>query len=255
MTEIVLNEKAFVEKVLDDMTLGDKPGVTISRVARYYAGLGYSGKEIVRLLEDFIIKCDPTANLFKWQSFIETQAKRAFKYTLIDIDGVSVTRNEMEKIKMLDGKILQKLMFTLLCLAKYGNAVNPKNNNWVNKEDKIIFSLANIAITTKRQSLAINNLWRHGYVGYSHAVDNINLNVKIVDSLGERVVEISDFRNLGNQYLRLLGEPYIECQNCGLVVRQTHGKQKVCKECAKDIDRRNSIERYRDSMATHRQQF
>ena len=224
MTNIVLNERACAEYALDNLSLGAKPIETLGRVARYYYSIGYKKKDIGSLLEDFMLKCDPAINIVKWQAAIDRQVSNADKYELIDISGISITRAEIDKIQQIDGKLLQRLMFTMLCLAKYGNAVNPKNNNWVNKKDKEIFSLANISLTTKRQSLMINDLWTMQYIGFSRVVDNININVKIIDDSSPTVLYISDFRNLGNQYMRYCGEKYIECECCGKVVKENHGK-------------------------------
>ena len=244
MTNIVLNEKACAEYALENLILGSKPTETLGRVARYYYSIGYKKKEIGSLLEDFMLKCDPTINIVKWQATIDKQVNSADKYELIDISGVEITQSEIDKIQQIEGKLLQRLMFTMLCLAKYGNAINPNNNNWVNRKDKEIFSLANITLTTKRQSLLINDLWTMQYIGYSRVVDNININVKIVDNESPTVLYISDFRNLGNQYMRYCGEKYIECECCGKVVKEKHGKQRDCTECATEIDRQKSLERY-----------
>lgn len=244
MTNIVLNEKADAEYALANLSLGNKPIETLSRVARYYYGEGYKKSEISELLESFMLKCDPTVNIVKWQGTIDRIAKSSDKFKLIDIPGIFVTRSEMLAIKQLDGKLLQRLLFTMLCLAKYGNAVNSANNNWVNKKDKDIFGLANIAVTTKRQSLMINDLWSLGLIGYSRVVDNININVKIVDDDSPVELFIEDFRNLGNQYMRYCGEKYIECQCCGKVVKEGHSKQRYCHECAVEIDRQKAVERY-----------
>lgn len=248
MTNIVLNERACAEYALDNLSLGAKPIETLGRVARYYYSIGYKKKDIGSLLEDFMLKCDPAINIVKWQTAIDRQVSNADKYELIDISGISITRAEIDKIQQIDGKLLQRLMFTMLCLSKYGNAVNPKNNNWVNKKDQEIFSLANISLTTKRQSLMINDLWTMQYIGFSRVVDNININVKIIDDSSPTVLYISDFRNLGNQYMRYCGEKYIECECCGKVVKENHGKQHYCNECAIEIDRQKSLERYYKSQ-------
>lgn len=244
MKNIVLNEKACAEYALENFILGSKPTETLGRVARYYYSIGYKKKEIGSLLEDFMLKCDPTINIVKWQGTIDKLTSMSDKYALFDIPGVSITQNEMEKIQTIEGKMLQRLMFTMLCLAKYGNEINPTNNNWVNKKDKDIFALANITATQKRQSLMINDLWTRGYVGYSRVVDNINLNIKIISNDSPQVLFVSDFRNLGNQYMRYCGEKFIECQSCGKVVRQNKNVQKYCNECAIEINRQKRIERY-----------
>ena len=244
MTEIVLNEKECAEKAINNLSLGENSFRTLSRVSRYYFSQGYTKPEIRGLLEDFLLKCDSNVNIIKWQDTIERLAKSSDKYKLLDIAGVYITQNEIKTIKEIPGKLLQRLMFTMLCLAKYGNEVNRANNNWINRDDREIFALANIKITTKRQSLLINDLWRMGMVGYSRVVDNININVKIVDNDSPVALFIGDFRNLGNQYMRYCGEKYMECQCCGKIVKERHGKQKYCSDCAVDIDRQKAIERY-----------
>ena len=250
MSNIVLNERACAEYAIENLTLGSKPIETIGRVARYYYSEGYKKCEIGSLLEDFLLKCDPTINIVKWQDTIDRKVNSADKYKLIDIPGVSITKNEMEQIKKIDGKLLQRLMFTMLCLAKYGNAVNPNNNSWVNRKDREIFSLANIMVTTKRKSLMINDLWTLGYIGYSRVVDNININVKIVDDESPVELFVSDFRNLGNQYMRYRGEEYIECQCCGVVIRKNSNVQRYCHDCAAEINRKKALETWRKTASS-----
>lgn len=250
MVNIVLNERACAEYALDNLSLGAKPLETLGRVARYYYSEGYKKKEIGSLLEDFMLKCDPSINIVKWQSTIDKLVNSSDKFGLIDIPGVFITKDEMGKIRKVNGKLLQRLMFTMLCLAKYGNAISEANNNWVNRKDKDIFSLANITVTTKKQSLMINDLWNMGYIGYSRVVDNVNINVKIVNDDSSVELFVGDFRNLGNQYMRYCGEKYIECECCGKIVKEGHGRQKYCKECAIEIDRQKAVQRYRNHLAS-----
>lgn len=249
LTNIILNERACAERALDNFVLGTKPVETLSTIAKYYYSEGHKKKDISRLLEEFMLKCDPSINIVKWQNTIDKVTRSADKYQLIDIAGVNITQSELDAIKKIDGKMLRRLMFTMLCLAKYGNAVNPNNNNWVNKKDKEIFSLANITINTKRQSLMINDLWRLGYVGYSLVVDNTNLNVKIIDDESPVVLTVTDFRNLGYQYLRYCGEDYFECRCCGILVKREGRTHYYCKTCAVEMNRQKTLENYRKEAA------
>ena len=59
MREIILDERSWAENALARLELGQKPMVTISRIARYYFAEGYSKKEIPRMLMDFLFNCDP----------------------------------------------------------------------------------------------------------------------------------------------------------------------------------------------------
>lgn len=236
MADIVLNEKQWVEDAISASNLGSKPSETLGRLARYYHEMGYKKSEVYRMLEDFMIRCDPDINIVRWQPVIDNSIKYAWKGSLIMIDPITITGGEMERIAKLPGVLLQRLMFTLVCLAKYGNAVNPNNNSWVNRDIREILSLANIKVTVRRQSLLFNDLWREDYIGFSNIIDNINVNVKTLDDAGEVVLRIDDFRNLGNQYMQYVGEGYMACQHCGLVVKRNSPNQKYCKDCAVDIN-------------------
>lgn len=231
MNEIVLNEKEWAKRAIDALSLGKKPYDTIVRVAKYYKADGYRKAELRRKIEDFMIRCDPHLSLVKWDGAITSALSVAEKYPMININGVMVTEPEMEKIDTLPSALQKRLMFTLVCLAKYGNIVNLNNNGWVNLAQRDIFALANITMTTKRQSLMINDLWQLGMIGYSCLVDNINLQVRILED-GDDALYVSDFRNLGNQYMRYVSDGYIECESCGLVIKQTGNRQKFCRECA-----------------------
>lgn len=237
MREIVLNETEWAKEAIDALSLGRKPYETITRVAKYYKSQGYRKSDVRRQVEDFMIRSDPRLSLVKWDNAITAAVNAAEKYPPVCIAGVSVNEPEMDKIEQLDSVLKQRVMFTLLCLAKYGNAVNPKNGNWVNIPQKEIFSLANVAITGKRQSLMINDLWQSGYVGYSRLVDNVNLNVKIIED-GDTVMFVDDFRNLGNQYMWYHGGNYFACEGCGVVLKVDNNScrpRKYCDECAAEV--------------------
>lgn len=237
MTEIVLNEKQWAEDAIQNASLGNKPAETLGRLARYYRELGYKKSEASKMLEEFIIRCDPAVNVIRWQPVIESSIKYAQQMKLIDIPPIIVTSKELAKIGELPGVLLQRLMFTLLCLAKYGNAVSPRNNSWVNCESRDIFALANIKVTIKRQALLFNDLWNAKYIGYSNIVDNVNVVVDIVDKDGrDAVMQIDDFRNLGNQYMQHIGDGYMSCGHCGAVIKRNSPNQKYCKACAVDVN-------------------
>lgn len=234
---IILNEREFAENALRDHILGAKPVETLSRVARYYYAEGYKKTEIGHKLEDFMLQCDPAVNIVKWQSTIDWVAKGADKLELIELDYIPVTQKELDVCGLLSGLQLPRLMFTLICLAKYGDAINEKNNGWVNREDKDVFRLANITTPVVRQSLMMNDLMTMGLIKFSKKVDNINTNVLCLDHKGEPALKISDFRNLGNQYMKYMGGPYFECTSCGLVIRRTNNNHLYCPDCAAEANR------------------
>ena len=149
---IVLNEYEWAERMINNHDLGKRPVETLNRVAKYYLATGYSKREVRRMLDTFLIQCDPSASLPSWSDMLDKIAKNVDKYPIIRVDGIDVTGKEMEAIEKLDGKQLRRLAFTLLCVAKYWDAVSERNDHWANTSDREIMQMANISTSIKRQS-------------------------------------------------------------------------------------------------------
>lgn len=252
---IILKENEWAEQMIQSRTLGKKPSETLYRVARYYLDNGYSKKEVRNKLDAFLIQCEPTSSLTKWSDSLDYALNRACKYEAIDIEYIEITDKEMDKIYDLKSKQIQRLAFTLLCLAKYWQKVIPNGDYWVNNKDNEIMALANINTSIRRQSLMYFTLKEYGMIQFSKKIDNTNVRVCFAED-GEVVCRVSDFRNLGYQYLKYRGEPYFECQNCGITTKYNDPikgkKQKYCKTCASEIavqQRVNAVMRQRNATA------
>lgn len=241
-----MDEREYAEAILSSGMSVKKPAEALSVLSRYFYSQGMNQSEISKELENYMIRANEDASLPKWQSTIEKYARSAGKYKLVEIDHISITKKEFDTISKIHSVPLQRLAFTLLCIAKFYNASSSSNNNWVNKPDKEFFKLANIQTSCLKQSLMINDLYTMGLIGYSKVVDNTNINVKFVDNKGVAELDVFDFRNLGNQYMRYKGfGKFVECESCGLVIRKTNNRLKYCKECAVEIDRKKSISRWK----------
>lgn len=248
---IILKEREWAEKMIQSNSLGKKPSETLYRVARYYIDSGYAKKEVRKKLELFLTHCDHTVSIPKWSDALDYAISRAYKYEAINIDSIDITDTEMKVIDSLDGKQIRRLAFTLLCLAKYWNMVIPNSDYWINNKDNEIMSMSNINTSIKRQGLMYWTLREAGLIQFSRKIDNTNVRVCFVQD-GDVVCRISDFRNLGYQYLKYHGEPYFECQNCGITTKisdpNNKRRQKYCHSCATEIaiqQRINSVMRSR----------
>ena len=247
---IVLNEREFALDAINNLDLGEHPSETLGRIARYYRSEGYAKREIRGLLESFVVKCDPSRNAVMWDRTIDKQMSMVDKFKLVELDNIPISKKEIEVCNSLAGKQARRLLFALICVAKYNNAVSKKNNGWVNVADKEGFRMANIVTPTRRQSLMLGDLRDAGLIRFSKKVDNININVLCLDDDpdSEVALRVTDYRNLGYQYLRYCGEPYFECRSCGIVVKRGSNVQKYCHECAVDINRQNNRENYRNMV-------
>lgn len=249
---IVLNENDWARDAIENRSLGKHPYETLSRVARYYLDDGYSKKETRRMLDQFILQCDPVASLPKWSSVTDFALDRAVKRPALCVDSIAITEPEMNVVDSLDGKQLRRLAFVLLCLAKYWDLVNAGGDHWVNNGDNEIMRMANVSTTVKRQSMMYAKLRDAGLIQFSKKIDNTNVRVCFIQD-GKTVLEVSDYRNLGYQYLKYHGGPFYVCENCGITVRGGEAgrgrKLRYCKQCAAEIatqQRINSVMRQRN---------
>lgn len=242
---IVLNEYEWAERMINNHELGKKPIETLNRVAKYYLENKYSKREIRKMLDTFLTQCDPSASLVHWSDTLDKVAKNAGKFPLIRLDGVDITKNELERIETLGGKQVRRLAFTLLCVAKYWDVVSESNNHWVNSPDKEIMQMANINTSIKRQSLMFAELREAGFIKFSKKIDNLNVQVLFMEP-GETALHIQDFRNIGYQYLKHYGAPYFECVNCGITVKiqePARGRrQKYCPSCAIELHTKQKVD-------------
>lgn len=232
-----MNEYTYAENLLNKQDLkacdlGDKPSSTLNLLARYYREIGKNDDEIKELLSDFLNRClKDKYKESKWIDSIFYQVIKSKKYNLKKVDNVIVTKSEMEIIQSVKGKSRQKVLFTLLVLAKYYNAVSDKNKNWTNLEYKKIFKLANVQLSIQNQALLINDLYNCGFVNVSKNVGKPNIQVNFVDNESDTVLTITRLKDLGKEYLMFCGEDYIRCQKCGTLVKNYKNTNKYCKTC------------------------
>lgn len=190
-------------------------------------------KEMNRFMEQFYPRYKPA----EWSAALEKYANRADRYPLCQCSGIWVTENELKTVETIHDKVLERLAFTLLCLAKFGNFRNPDNHNWVGYSNGEIFSMACINIPAFEKDIRINRLRELGLIKYARKVNNLSIQVLYADASGENRLFLSDFRRLGYEWRLYKGENYIRCAGCAVLIKNTNGKKRFCKECADAADR------------------
>ena len=114
--------------------------------------------------------------------------------------------------------------------------------------------MANINTSIKRQSSMFGQLKDAGMIRFSKQIDNLSVQVLFAED-GDAALRVTDFRNLGYQYMKYHGEPYFECAHCGLTDKiksaTQRRPQKYCAQCAVEIRTRqnvNSVMRLRNNI-------
>lgn len=190
---------------------------------------------IIKELNTFMELNYPRYNPVEWMANIEKYANKADKYPLCECKGVWITQNELQTISAIHNKVLERLAFTLLCLAKFRNFRNPDNNNWINYSNGEIYTAACINASAYDKDIKLNTLRESGLIKYAKKVNNLSIQILYADDTSENILFISDFRKLGYEWRLYKGDNFIRCKDCGILIKKTNNNQKYCKNCSDRI--------------------
>ncbi len=235
---IVLNEVKQAEYIIEKGEVGNKPTSTLFLLGKYYRQKENLDKEqTFNKLNEFMLQNYKNYNSALWENIIEDISKKANKYPLREIGHIEITQSELDKISV-DNLKYQKLLFTMLCHAKFYNLISENNNSWINTDIKEIYRSARVTVKYRNDKfLYLNDLEQIGLISFSNKNDNLNIRVNFVDIDGETVLEIGDFRELGYEYLNYIGNgKFIRCSECDRLIRKNGNNTHYCTEC-KNIKR------------------
>lgn len=238
---VVLNEAKQAEHILELGEVGNKPTSTLFLLGKYFRKKKRLNKEqTFQKLDEFMKINYKNYNPALWEDAIADISNKSARYSLREIDYISITDREMEKIETLNNLSHRKLLFVMLCYAKLYNKVSESNNGWVNTEIRDIYKNARVSVKHKEDKyLYLNDIEQTGLIAFSRKNDNLNLQVTFIDDNGDEVLRIHDFRELGYEYLNFynLGV-FTRCNRCQRLVRKKSKKAnstKYCRECAAHI--------------------
>lgn len=242
--KLILDEKKKIEEILETGKIDKKPSATISLLAKYYNTLGKSEDQIIHEVDTFMTKNYSKYNEVTWGNLVESIAKQAVKANrkLIEVDSVGIYDSEIELIQTFGDEKIQKLAFTFLVYAKIANQINHLNNNWVlGKHITEIFKDANVTETGMKQNYTLHEMIKKDILVTTERSISTSLSVEYyvgTEARSKEVLTITDFRQLGLQWLKYLGTKGIkECTQCGQLIKlkTPNSNQKYCTECAKKI--------------------
>ena len=230
--DIFLNEIAEAERIIGSKDLGVKPSQSLFLLAKYYRYvMKYKKSKIITALTDFIKSTGINYRPSDWEKSVERQVDRTRNNPPINIEYIGITQKELEDIARLKSPPVERIAFTALCLAKYRNILNARNNNWVCASHKMLFSLSSVNKTKYEKEMMIHKLVKAGMLQPAFAVGNTNLKVKFIDDNSPIVLKITDMRELGKEYMLYRGKKYARCENCGRLFYKRSNSQLYCKNC------------------------
>ena len=206
--------------------------------------LGYEKPQIEETLHRFMRENYANYHAVQWSAAIEHISSRADRRPLLQANQIEITQEELASIRALASQPLERLCFTLLCLAKYAQLINPANDGWVTQKWSAIFRMAHVQAGKERQAAMLHTLWEKGLSAFSRGVDNLHIHVLFFRPASQTACALDDLREPGLFYLSLQGERIIRCACCGKLLKPKTNNQKYCPDCRAEMNLKKTLARY-----------
>jgi len=234
---IVLNEIKQAEEVLRTGQVEKKSTITIMLLAKYFIHVrNYDEAETYIEIDKFLNNNYSFYNKIKWVNKIKAMISKAAKYKLRNLESISISKSEVEKIEEVCSLPGQRVLFSMLCLAKVFNATSEVNNGWVNTPINEIFQTAKVhPKNADDKYFMIHDFIQDGYLESSAKIDNINFRITFIGGEDEEI-KITDLENLGyewNNYIKYGN--YGRCTVCNKLYKINSRCGKYCNKCAKEV--------------------
>ena len=173
---------------------------------------------------------------------IKSQIERAYEQKAFDVPELNFYKEELEAIGTLKDNKRQRVLFTMLAIAKYCNYLNPKNDDWVSKQQNFIFSSAGVHDSIVEQCQVIYDLKEAGLIANSKKTDSNRVKILFCRHDSARpVFTCRDLMGLGAIYQNYIGGIYMRgkvlkrCAACDtpFLDSSTHNNRFYCIKCRK----------------------
>lgn len=241
----LLNEVKHAERLISDKLYRLDVSYIYSDLSimanYYYQVLQYRRPKIKEIIKDYANKHydrydDRTA------AMIDKIVDKAGKYKMLEYDSIIITKNEMQTIQALKDKTIEKLAFTLLCVAKYQKLKNPDFAGWCNMTEQELMTLAKIKNSKSKNyeditvgTIYLGKLYQAGLIKFNHHHSSDNTQVLFIDNDSEPELTITFLDDLGYQYLTYRNKDkkkigYFKCLGCDKLIKD-YGDNKIKQYC------------------------
>ncbi|MDT9719232.1 hypothetical protein QVE09_09990 [Paenibacillus sp. ClWae2A] len=241
--KIILNERHHAEQAIAHGKMDKKPTKTLACLVKYKFEQGKSEHEVHMLLDQFMAQHYPDYNTVQWDTYLTRvisqtinwikKRKEDQKSTMIEINKIPITVDELQKIKALKSIRLEKLAFVMLVYSKINNLINENSTYWVNNDLREVYSDSQMAVSKKDQGLLVYKLIQQGYLIGSKRVDSTNVQVQFACENDNVAFYLERFDDFVLEYLRWKGENIKVCTICGKRMLAKSNRMKYCKDCKK----------------------
>jgi hypothetical protein len=241
MKNVTFSEKKDIEKVLSSGEVTQDNVVSvISSIAKYNLSVKHMNDD------------DNYAYIKNWlkihyQYYVETELyhtiqqkiNAAHTYNLLESDDLIIYKSELDVISSAKDIRSEKVLFTLLCVAKLQKNIFGYQNGKYKFALTNIFKLARVHIPSTDRNKFLHELLNKGYINAPFRVDDEQRYITFMSN-EENDVEVLrvnefDFDELAYVYMNWKndGVGFTRCEVCNRFIKQSKTKpKKYCEECA-----------------------
>ena len=240
---MIMNERERVESLLKIGDFSSNDYHEVRLIIRYYINeLGMSIKEeVLEKIKNFLEDKMTDYYEWLWEDRLESIIKEEFKNKtpITSVEGVHITKKEMEVIRKLKNASQRKLLGTLIVYARYSGLKRGIKTDWTSApKQQDIFKSANLEMTVLRQNLVVKELLDMELISQSKHMRKLNLKVNCLIDEGDTALWIHSFEDIGNlieDYINFKYNGYKKCEVCGKLFKPKSNRAIYCTPCAKEV--------------------
>lgn len=242
----IFDEKKEADKILEN---GFQKGYATKRemillLKHYRWELGYGEQKMRKNLIEFCYEHDCEFNEVRRGKTIRDSISVAMKYNFITSSPVFITQAEIDKIKTVKNFLYQKILFTILVIAKEmkfrENHANPSTLIGYFISTEFFPTIRQMIITgsNKRSGISLKRLQylKHEFylLGLVEPTENNKLRINYANDQSDVVIVVEDVENPIKYYLDYCGGELTWCSTCGKEIIKTGNKKMMCADCFKE---------------------
>lgn len=169
---------------------------------------------------------------FHYESYtkqIEKSINKAKNYVIKHVNSITFTQSEMDYIATFNNLRKEKLVFVMIAMAKYFNALSGNDKNLIYMTAFDIFKMARVSVAAKERSEFLGFAFDCGLMDIPYSFGNNMYVVRSPEADGETVLELyeDDFLELGFAYVQFRQGGYKKCKCCGRWFKTNKNKKRL----------------------------
>lgn len=222
----------------------------------------FSNKEIIKMLarynyfirnldydanrkniKTFVDVAMPNVDINEFANIINSAARNAKKYPIVNIQEILITKSELEVISSLNDLKQEKILFVILAMAKYNHTLHDGKYGYTAYcKYSELFKMAKVSVPTKDRAYFMQFVVRNGLIDIPSTPGVVAMKPLFVDDSNENValkIGLVEFNNLADTYCAWkCPNKWRKCRTCKSWFKKYENedgtKAQVCKHCKKE---------------------